>query len=83
MRWAALQLVLACHWQRVSALTRKQIQAEFTKAHAQLIPDLAALARSMVRDLDPTVRPMPCCQLISCPPSLAVLGAVTQCTLSG
>lgn len=31
-------------------------QAEVTKAHAQLIPDLAALARNMVRDLDPQVR---------------------------
>ena len=30
-------------------------QAEVTKAHAQLIPDLAAMARSMVRELDPQV----------------------------
>ena len=30
-------------------------QAEVTRAHAQLIPDLAAMARSMVRDLDPQV----------------------------
>ncbi len=64
-------------------MTRKQIQADFTKAHAQLIPDLAALARSMVRDLDPTVRPTPCCQRTTCPPSLAVVSTVTQSNLSG
>ena len=34
---------------------RRRLQEALTKQYAQMVPSLAALARSMVRDLDPQV----------------------------